>query len=173
MVKQRIWGSTQFRTRGLLLCSIRAKWGHWQWSEGSKLRRFIWVHCLTYLDYSNNNQQRKKPCKLDTKKHRQASTLSHQYCQQQFSAVHHNRRPMRTLSTSTTMNQQKCHFPLASVKDCMVSLVVTWTLWPTMRRLLRTRPEKCAVVVYCLVVRNVTPYTTFVPVKLRTQTVIY
>ena len=36
-----------------------------------------------------------------------------------------------------------------------------------------TREKRADVIISCLVLRNVTPYTTTAPVKLRTQTVIY
>ena len=40
----------------------------WQWSEGSKLHRSNWMHCLTYLDYSNSiTSNTKSHAKRDVK----------------------------------------------------------------------------------------------------------
>ena len=74
----------------------------WQRPKVSKLRRSDWMHCLTYLDYSNSNQQRKKPRKLhvDVKN---TGRLAHTTtsCQRQFSVGHTLQpRPTRTLSTA-------------------------------------------------------------------------
>ena len=65
---------TQFRTRGRCFAQTL-----WQRSEGSKLRRSDWMHCLTYLDNSNSNQQHKSHAKQDAKyqwQGRQARTTS-------------------------------------------------------------------------------------------------
>ena len=147
----------------------------WQWSKGSKLRRSDWMHCLTYLDYSNSNHQRKKPCKLDAKN---TCRLAHTNtsCQWQFSVIRHNRVVrVRCLPQPLWVSKSAARsaFHLLRLKTAWSVLVVTWTVGPTMRRLLGTQLGKRAVVVSCLVLRNVAPYTTLVPVKLHTQTVIY
>ena len=82
-------------------------------------------------------------------------------------------RPTRTLSTSTATCQQKHHslsFPSATFKDCMASFRCDMNSGPNDQTTAEdsTRETCC-----CLVLCNVTPYMTTVPVKLCTQTVIY
>ena len=155
----------------------------WQWSKGSKFRRSDWMHCLTYLDYSNNNQQCKKPCKLDAKNTGRLSThdyeLSHQLsatvqCRTASRLrVHCLPQPLRASWLKVLLTQAFHQLPLKTAQSV---LGVTWTVGPTMRRLLRTWLGKCAVVISCLQVilhNNVALYTTFVPVKFCTQTVYF
>ena len=99
----------------------------WQWSENSKLHISDWMHCLTFLNYSNSNQQRKKPRKLDAKT---TGRLAHTTinldtsCQQQFSAICHNcvlcvhclPQPLQARKSVA-----RSSFPLATFKDCMAS----------------------------------------------------
>ena len=130
----------------------------WQRSEGSRLRRSDWMHCLTYLDYSNSNQQRKSHAKLDAKNTngrqagRQARTASADtvlYCTPSRTP---QQRPTNTLSTTSAARSAFHQLPSKTARSVLGQYRQT---------------------ISCLVLRNVTPYMTIVPVKLCTQTAIY
>ena len=139
------------------------------WSSHLRWRRAIQLAPISQsLQYISATQNGGYHTDVYTQHKRSINSVTS--CQWQCSAIRHNcvlhgRQPLQA-SKSAAGHQ----LPL---KTAPSFLGVTWTVGLKMRRLLRTRLLKCAVVVSCLVLHNVTLYTTFVPVKLCTQTVIY
>ena len=124
-----------------------------QRSEGSKLRRSnYWMHCLTYLDYSNSNQQRKSHAKLDAKNTngrqagRQARTASADtvlYCTPSRTP---QQRPTNTLSTTSAARSAFHQLPSKTARSVSGQCKSSNTVGPMMRQ-----------TISCLVLLNVTP----------------